>query len=157
QVITSDLPKDTHHGWKFIAFGPDDKLYVPVGAPCNVCSIKDPYAAILRMDADGKNREIFARGVRNRVGFDWHPLTHKLWFTDNGRDMMGDDIPADELNAAPTKGLHFGYPFCHQGDILDPDYGTKKSCSEFVPPESKLGAHVAAIGMRFYTGKMFPS
>lgn len=155
-MVSSDFPRDTHHGWKFIAFGPDKKLYVPVGAPCNVCTIKDPYAAILRMDANGKNKEVFARGVRNTVGFDWHPITHELWFTDNGRDMMGDDIPSDELNRAPKPGLHFGYPFCHAGDVPDPDFAQGHKCQEFVAPEQKLGAHVASLGMRFYTGQMFP-
>jgi glucose/arabinose dehydrogenase len=155
-VIVNDLPTDEHHGWKFIAFGPDKKLYIAVGAPCNVCEIKDPYAAILRMDADGKNREVFARGVRNTVGFSWHPVTHEMWFTDNGRDMMGDDIPSDELNRAAKSGLHFGYPFCHEGDLTDPEYAKGHTCSEFVPPEEKLGAHVASLGMRFYTGQMFP-
>ncbi|HVR30151.1 MAG TPA: PQQ-dependent sugar dehydrogenase, partial [Thermoanaerobaculia bacterium] len=108
-VVADDLPTERHHGWKFIAFGPDGKLYVPVGAPCNVCPVADPYAAILRMNPDGSGREVFARGVRNTVGFDWHPETGELWFTDNGRDLMGDDIPPDELNHAPRAGLHFGF------------------------------------------------
>ena len=156
KLIHGSLPKDGHHGWKFIRFGPDGWLYVPVGAPCNICDRGDPYAAILRMKPDGENLEVFARGVRNTVGFDWHPETKELWFTDNGRDWMGDDTPPDELNRAPTKGLHFGYPFCHGGDIPDPKFGALKPCSTFRPPAQKLGPHVAALGMRFYTGRMFP-
>lgn len=157
QVVSSDFPSDLHHGWKFIAFGPDKKLYVPVGAPCNVCAEKDPYAAILRMNADGSGREIFARGVRNTVGFDWHPVTKELWFTDNGRDMLGDDVPPDELNRAPKAGLHFGFPYCHAGTVADPEFGKKRRCSEFSAPEIPLGPHVAALGMRFYTADRFPS
>ena len=157
-TINESLPSDRHHGWKFIAFGPDGMLYVPVGAPCNICE-KDPnrYALINRMKPDGTGLEVFARGIRNTVGFDWHPGTKELWFTDNGRDEMGDDVPPDELNHAPKAGLHFGYPYCHGGDIPDPEYGKKRPCSEFVPPAQKLGPHVAALGMRFYTGSMFPA
>jgi glucose/arabinose dehydrogenase len=158
-VVNDMLPKDEHHGQKFIAFGPDGLLYVPVGAPCNICDKEkdDPrYASILRMKPDGSGVEVFAHGVRNTVGFDWHPRTRELWFTDNGRDMMGDDVPRDELNAAPKKGVHFGYPFCHQGDVSDPEFGKARPCSEFQAPARPLDAHVAAIGMRFYTGKMFP-
>ncbi len=155
-VVNSTLPKEKDHGWKFIRFGPDGMLYVPVGAPCNVCIRDDPrFASIMRMSPDGSGLEIFASGVRNTVGFDWHPETKELWFTDNGRDRMGDDIPPDELNRAPRKGLNFGFPYCHGGNIPDPEHGNRK-CSEFVAPELKLGAHVAALGMRFYTGKMFP-
>ena len=159
-VVNDTLPKDTHHGQKFIAFGPDGLLYVPVGAPCNICDKEkeDPrYAAILRMKPDGSGLEVFASGVRNTVGFDWHPATREMWFTDNGRDNLGDDVPRDELNAAPKKGLHFGYPFCHQGDVSDPEFGKARPCSEFQAPARPLDAHVAAIGMRFYTGKMFPA
>ncbi len=158
-VVNDALPKDNHHGQKFIAFGPDGWLYVPVGAPCNICdrAKDDPrYASILRMRPDGSGVEVFASGVRNTVGFDWHPRTRELWFTDNGRDNMGDDVPRDELNAAPRKGLHFGYPYCHQGDVSDPEFGTARACSEFQAPARPLDAHVAAIGMRFYTGRMFP-
>jgi glucose/arabinose dehydrogenase len=159
-VVNDTLPKDTHHGQKFIAFGPDGLLYVPVGGPCNVCDKEkdDPrYATILRMKPDGSGLEVFARGVRNSVGFDWHPGTRQLWFTDNGRDNLGDDVPRDELNTAPKKGLHFGFPFCHQGDVSDPELGKTRPCSEFEPPARPLDAHVAAIGMRFYTGTMFPA
>jgi len=155
-VVNDTFPTDRHHGWKFIAFGPDGMLYVPVGAPCNVCEREEPiYASITRMQPDGSGREVFASGVRNSVGFDWHPVTKELWFTDNGRDALGDDIPPDELNRAPKPGLHFGFPYCHGGDIPDPEFG-KRPCSEFEPPAQKLGPHVAAIGMTFYTGTMFP-
>ena len=158
QLVTNRFPGDTHHGWKFIAFGPDGLLYVPVGAPCNVC---DPdsnrYANIMRMQADGSGLEVFARGVRNSVGFDWHPETRELWFTDNGRDALGDDQPDCELNHAPKKDMHFGFPFCHAGDIADPEFGHLRACREFTPPAAKLGAHVAPLGMRFYTGAMFPA
>ncbi|MEW5983460.1 MAG: sorbosone dehydrogenase family protein [Acidobacteriota bacterium] len=157
-VVTGNYPSDRHHGWKFIAFGPDGYLYVPVGAPCNICESQDPvYASITRIRPDGTGRDVFASGVRNTVGFDWHPVTKELWFTDNGRDMMGDDVPPDELNRAPSRGLHFGYPYCHGGSIADPQFGEKRPCSEFVPPARQLGPHVAALGMRFYTGAMFPS
>jgi glucose/arabinose dehydrogenase len=109
------------------------------------------------MKPDGSNLEIFARGVRNSVGFDWHPQTHEMWFTDNGRDELGDDLPSDELNVAPAAGLHFGYPYCHQGDTPDPEFAKGHACPEFTPPAAKLGAHVAALGMRFYAGAMFPA
>jgi len=156
-VVTDQLPAETHHGWKFIAFGPDGKLYVPVGAPCNICAPDaQRYAAILRMNADGSALETFARGVRNSVGFDWQPQTGELWFTDNGRDMLGDNLPPDELNHAPRAGMHFGYPWCHGGDLPDPEFGAQRRCSEFSAPAQKLAPHAAALGMRFYTGTMFP-
>ena len=156
--VNNSFPSDRQHGWKFIAFGPDERLYIPVGAPCNICEPDaDRYALIKRMKADGSGVEVFARGIRNTVGFDWHPQTKELWFTDNGRDRQGDDVPPDELNHAPKPGLHFGYPYCHGGDIPDPEFGKKRSCSEFTAPAQKLGPHVAALGMRFYTGSMFPS
>ena len=157
-VVNDRFPRETHHGWKFIRFGPDGWLYVPVGAPCNIC---DPdanrFALISRIKPDGSGYEVFARGIRNSVGFDWHPETKELWFTDNGRDYMGDDMPADELDHAPRPGLHFGYPYCHQGDTLDPEFGRGKRCADYVPPAAKLGPHVAALGMRFYTGSQFPA
>ena len=157
-IVRDDFPTEEHHGWKFIRFGPDGKLYIPVGAPCNVCESGDErFATIMRMDPDGSNLEIYARGVRNTVGFDWHPASKKLWFTDNGRDWLGDDRPPDELNFAASKGLHFGFPYCHGGNIPDPDYGTKHRCKEFVPPALELGPHVAALGMRFYAGNIFPA
>ncbi|MBK8324696.1 MAG: sorbosone dehydrogenase family protein [Betaproteobacteria bacterium] len=156
-LVTDKYPGDRHHGWKFIRFGPDGWLYVPVGAPCNVCDREEPYASITRIKPDGSAMEVFARGVRNTVGFDWHPVTKELWFTDNGRDMMGDDIPPDELNHAPRAGMHFGFPHCHAGEIADPDFAKGKKCAEFTPPAQKFGAHVAGLGMRFYTGAMFPA
>jgi glucose/arabinose dehydrogenase len=157
-VVNDSFPTDRQHGWKFIAFGPDGQLYVPVGAPCNICEPDpDRYALLKRMKPDGSGVETYARGIRNTVGFDWHPQTKELWFTDNGRDRQGDDVPPDELNHAPKPGLHFGYPYCHGGDIPDPEYGKKRPCSEFTAPTQKLGPHVAALGMRFYAGSMFPS
>lgn len=157
-VVTDRLPSETHHGWKFIAFGPDGKLYVPVGAPCNICD-PDPqrFANIMRMNADGSDPEVYAQGVRNSVGFDWHPQSKELWFTENARDRLGDDVPPDELNRAPRAGMHFGYPYCHGGDISDPEFGATRPCAEFAAPAQKLGPHVASLGMRFYTGKMFPT
>ncbi|MGI5817183.1 MAG: PQQ-dependent sugar dehydrogenase [Armatimonadota bacterium] len=155
-VVYDGYPTDRHHGWKFIAFGPDGKLYVPVGAPCNVCESAEIYASITRINPDGTGREIIAHGVRNTVGFDWHPETGELWFTDNGRDSMGDNIPPDELNRLREIGQHFGFPYCHGRDVLDPVFGEGRSCDEFTLPEVELGPHVAALGMRFYTGEMFP-
>jgi glucose/arabinose dehydrogenase len=155
-VVRDGLPRDRMHGWKFIRFGPDGKLYVPVGAPCNICEPRDPYASILRMNPDGSGLETFARGIRNTVGFDWDPATGELWFTDNGRDYLGDNLPPDELDRAPRPGMNFGYPYVHGASILDPIYGKGRSPSEFTLPEMELGPHVAALGMRFYTGSMFP-
>ncbi|HSL04075.1 MAG TPA: sorbosone dehydrogenase family protein [Nitrospiraceae bacterium] len=156
-MIKNVFPSETHHGWKFIAFGPDGKLYVPVGAPCNICEPDpDRYALIARVNQDGSGYEVVARGVRNSVGFDWDPTTHDLWFTDNGRDYLGDNQPPDELNHAPKVGLHFGYPYCHGGMIQDPEHGSKHDCREFTVPAVMLGPHVASLGMRFYTGTMFP-
>lgn len=155
-VVVREFPSDRHHGWKFIAFGPDGLLYVPVGAPCNICEPKPMYAAIHRMRADGSGFETFARGIRNTVGFAWHPDTRELWFTDNGRDMMGDDLPPDELNHAPRPGMDFGYPSCHGRNIPDPQFGKLRPCSAATPPALELGPHVAALGMRFYMGRMFP-
>ena len=156
-VVNDGFPQDEHHGWKFIRFGPDGMLYIPVGAPCNVCERTDPrYAAILRMKPDGTGLEVFASGVRNTVGFDWNPETKELWFTDNGRDWMGDDLPTDELNRAPRKGLHFGFPYVHGKDVPDPEFGGRGKPPGFTPPERELPAHSASLGMRFYTGSMFP-
>lgn len=158
-VVNDKFPSDQAHGWKYIKFGPDGKLYVPVGMPCNICNKEgedERYGTIMRMEPDGNQLEIFAKGIRNTVGFAWHPLTGELWFTDNGRDWLGDDTPPDELNRAPKIGMHFGFPFCHAGDIPDPEFGNLRNCSEFTPPEMKLGPHVAALGMTFYTGSMFP-
>tara|TARA_B100001750_G_C15457427_1_gene572362 strand:- start:251 stop:1396 length:1146 start_codon:yes stop_codon:yes gene_type:complete len=154
-VITDSLPTERHHGWRYIKFGPDNKLYVALGAPCNVCE-QQGLANIIRMNADGSGQEIYAEGIRNSVGFAWHPDTSELWFTDNGRDLMGDDIPPGELNKVSAPFMHFGFPYCHGGDIPDPEFGEKRLCSEFEPPVQKLGPHVAPLGMIFYTGSMFP-
>jgi glucose/arabinose dehydrogenase len=155
EVLDIDLPSDRHHGWRYIGFGPDDHLYISIGAPCNICD-EFGYAQIVRMNADGSDREVFASGIRNSVGFTWHPATGELWFTDNGRDMLGDDKPACELNHAPRQGLHFGYPFCHAGEISDPKFGAGRDCANYTPPAQKLGPHVAPLGVKFYTGDMFP-
>lgn len=157
-LVRGDFPTAEHHGWKFIAFGPDGMLYVPVGAPCNVCEEADSrFASIMRMRPDGSGLELFASGIRNTVGFAWHPATGELWFTDNGRDMLGDDIPPDELNRAPAAGLHFGFPYYHGRSIPDPDFATGHSAADYIEPAQELGPHVAALGMRFYTGTQFPA
>lgn len=158
-VVRDDFPTDRSHGWKFIKFSPDGKLYVPIGAPCNICLMENEderYATISRMNADGSDFEVYAKGIRNTVGFDWQPTTNELWFTDNGRDLLGDNIPPDELNHAQTKGLHFGYPFLHGKNILDPEFGAQADTSAYTKPVQELGPHVAALGMEFYTGQMFP-
>lgn len=159
EVVYDQYPDKAHHGWKFIAFGPDGLLYVPVGAPCNICESEEIFASITRIDVTNpSNPEIFTHGVRNTVGFSWHPETKDLWFTDNGRDMMGDDIPDCELNHAPQKGMHFGYPYWHAGDVKDPEFGNKgKDQAAYTAPAAKLGPHTAPLGMRFYTGNQFPS
>lgn len=157
EVVVADLPyKGMLHSWKYIAFGPDGKLYVPLGAPCNVCAEAD-FGVILRMNADGTGREVFARGIRNTVGFTWHPKNREMWFTDNGRDMLGDDVPPCELNRAPKAGLDFGFPYCHAGTIADPEFGKLGRCEEATAPVQALGPHVAPLGLKFYTGKMFPA
>lgn len=152
------FPNESHHGWKYIAFGPDGYLYIPVGAPCNICD-RDltTFAAIHRITPDGSKRELVARGVRNTVGFDWHPATKELWFTDNGRDMMGDDVPPCELNRLTKLGENFGYPYCHGSDVLDPKFGKGKSCASFTAPVHGFPAHVAPLGMRFVSGGGFSS
>jgi len=155
-VLLTGLPTDTYHGWRYLVFGPDDLLYLAVGTPCNVCERGDPYASLIRMKPDGSARETIARGVRNSVGMDWDPVTKDLWFTDNGRDFLGDDSPPDELNHLTGIGQHFGYPYCHAGTIADPEFGGRRSCAQFTPPAQRLGPHVASIGMKFYTGEMFP-
>jgi len=156
ELLEIDLPSDRHHGWRYIGFGPDDKLYISIGAPCNICEELD-YAQIIRVNTDGSNRETYASGIRNSVGFTWHPETEELWFTDNGRDMMGDDLPPCELNRAPRQGLHFGYPYCHADGVLDPRFGKGRDCSSYTPPVQSLGPHVAPLGVKFYTGEMFPA
>lgn len=156
-LITNDYPADKVHGWKYIAFGRDGKLYVPVGTPCNICDPEDEiYGTITRINADGTGREIVAHGVRNTVGFDFHPVTGQLWFTENGADQLGNDIPGDELNVVTARGQHFGNPFFHEGDLPDKEFGQNKNPEDYVKPVVKLGAHVAALGMKFYTGAMFP-
>jgi len=155
-VVYDEYPTESHHGWKYIAFGPDDKLYVPVGAPCNICESEDIFNTITRMDPDGSNMEIVHRGIRNTVGFTWHPTTQELWFTDNGRDMMGDEVPACEFNRATADNQHFGYPYCHQGDLLDPKFGKGKSCDGYVAPAQNLGPHTAPLGVEFPQTSMFP-
>lgn len=155
EILDIDLPSERHHGWRYIGFGPDNHLYISIGAPCNICD-RPGFARIDRMLPDGSEREVWAEGVRNSVGLAWHPQTGELWFTDNGRDMLGDDLPPDELNHAPTGGLHFGFPYCHGGFFLDPKFGEGKSCDDYTAPARKLGAHVASLGLTFYTGTMFP-
>jgi glucose/arabinose dehydrogenase len=157
QVVYDVLPKDLPHGWKHLAFGPDGKLYFNIGAPCNICMPPDTHANISRINPDGTGFEYVAHGIRNSVGFDWHPVTKELYFTTHGRDWLGDDVPSDKFDVAPRKGLHFGFPYCHQGDILDPEFGKGHSCNEFVKPLIKTGAHVAGNGVHFYTGSMFPA
>lgn len=155
-LVRAGFPDDDDHGWKYLGLGPDNKLYVPIGAPCNICDPKPPYAGITRMGLDGAGFEVFARGVRNTVGLTWHPRSRELWFTDNGRDRLGDDVPGDELNRAPSAGLHFGYPYCHQGNLVDPELGKPGACEQARAPALVLGPHVAALALRFYEGTMFP-
>jgi glucose/arabinose dehydrogenase len=158
KVVNDKYPTKKHHGWKYIAFGPDGKLYVPVGAPCNICESKDEmFNTITRLNPDGSGLEIVHKGIRNTVGFTWHPKDNSLWFTDNGRDWMGDDMPACELNYAPNDRMHFGYPYCHQGNLPDPKFGDKRSCSEFTAPAQNLDPHCAPLGIEFYTGNQFPT
>lgn len=158
EVLPIELPAERHHGWRYIGFGPDGKLYVGIGAPCNVCDRgAEGFAQIIRMNPDGTERETYAEGVRNTVGFTWHPDTGEFWFTDNGRDMLGDDMPPCELNRAPVQGLHFGFPYCHGDDIPDPEFGEGRSCADYTAPAQNLGPHVAPLGVKFYTGDMFPA
>ena len=150
------LPKEQHHNWKYIAFGPDGKLYVPFGAPCNICVPGEEYAQIRRYNADGSGMEVIARGVRNTQGFTWHPTTQEMWFTDHGRDWMGDDTPEDELNRMPRTGANFGFPYCHANAVADQDIKKDRPCDDVVLPVQTLGPHSAAMGAHFYTGNMFP-
>jgi len=156
-TVYDTLPKDVPHGWKYLAFGPDGKLYFNIGAPCNICLPPDTHANISRINPDGTGFEYWAHGVRNSVGFDWHPVTRQLYFTTHGRDWLGDESPSDRFDVAPTKGLNFGYPFCHQGDTLDPEFGKGRTCNDYVKPLLKTGPHVAGNGVMFYTGSMFPA
>jgi glucose/arabinose dehydrogenase len=156
-VVYDRFPTDRHHGWKYLRFGPDNKLYTAVGAPCNICNPeKEIYASLVRLNPDGSGVDIIARGIRNTVGFDWQPGTNALFFSDNGRDYLGDDSPPDELNQWSVKGEHFGYPYCHGDDIPDPEFGAGKNCRQFIAPVWKFRAHVASLGIRFYQGKQFP-
>jgi len=157
KVVYDTLPKDAPHGWKYLAFGPDGKLYFNIGAPCNICIPPDTHANISRINPDGSGFEYWAHGVRNSVGFDWHPVTKELYFATHARDWLGEDVPSDRLDVAPKKGLHFGYPYCHQGDILDPEFGRGRACAEFAAPLLKTGPHVGGNGVEFYTGSMFPA
>lgn len=156
-IVYNDLPGDIPHGWKFIKFGPDGKLYVPVGAPCNICEPSDKHSIIFKINADGSGREIVARGVRNTVGFDFDPQNGQLWFTDNQRDWLSEDMPLDELNRISQPGKqHFGFPYCHSGILVDPEFGWGHSCDDYTSPAAVLGPHSAPLGMRFYSGSMFP-
>jgi glucose/arabinose dehydrogenase len=157
--VYTNLPGDVPHGWKYLRFGPDGKLYVPVGAPCNICSPdQEKYAQIFRINADGSGREIVAQGVRNSVGFDFHPTTKQLWFTDNQRDWLSEDMPLDELNVVRNPGKdNFGFPYCHSGIMADPEFGWGKSCADYVRPAATLGPHAAPLGMTFYRGTSFPA
>lgn len=156
ELVTGALPDKTHHGWKYLRFGPDNYLYVPVGAPCNICD-EPGFAQIRRMFADGSGDEVYVSGVRNSLGLAFNPANGELWFTDNGRDLLGEDIPADELNHVTSPGQNFGFPYCHQGDLLDPEFGVGKSCDDYTAPAARLGAHVASLGLTFYTGSQFPA
>jgi len=154
------LPPEAHHNWKYVAFGPDGKLYVQVGANCNICELNPGvHAQIRRYNPDGTGMEIVARGVRNTVGFDWHPVTGELWFTDNGRDWAGNEGPQDELNRVPKgqEGARFGFPYCHANGIPDPDIKVSNPCAGIVMPVALTGPHVAGLGIKFYTGSMFPA
>jgi hypothetical protein len=157
-VVYDKFPSDQHHGWKYLRFGPDNKLYTAVGAPCNICNPEKPiYASLVRLNPDGTDFEIIARGIRNTVGFDWQPGTNSLFFTDNGRDYLGDDLPPEELNKWSVAGEHFGYPYCHGGDIPDPEFAADKKCQQFTAPAWKFKAHMAPLGLRFYRGNQFPA
>ena len=156
EIVTDALPDKYHHGWKYLSVGPDGYLYVPVGAPCNVCDESDErFASILRMDPRTGETTVYAHGVRNSVGMAWHPETNQLWFTDNGRDMMGDDIPPEEVNRVTEPGAHYGFPYIHGTAIRDPEFGKDHDPRDYVPPEVEIQAHAAAIGMDFYTGDEF--
>jgi glucose/arabinose dehydrogenase len=155
-VIYSDLPKDEAHGWKFLAIGPDNKLYFEVGQPGNNLLHDKDHGQLRRVNLDGSGAEVIAFGIRNTVGFDWNPRNGDLYFTDNGRDWLSEDLPNDELNRITKVGQHFGSPYCYQGNIPDPEFGWGHQCSEFVPPVALMGPHAAALGIRFYTGTMFP-
>ncbi len=158
QTVTDALPDKRHHGWKYLSVGPDGYLYVPVGAPCNICLSQDPrFASILRMHPRSGETTVYASGVRNSVGMAWHPQTGVLWFTDNGRDMLGDDVPPEEVNRVVEAGAHYGYPYVHGADVLDPRFGDGHDPADYTPPTFEIQAHAAALGVVFYTGEMFPA
>jgi glucose/arabinose dehydrogenase len=158
QVIYSDLPKDEPHGWKFLAVGPDNRLYFNIGAPCNICMPPETNAQLRSINLDGSDPQVIARGIRQVVGMDWNPQSKKLYFTENQRDWLSEDIPQDKLNRLDHPGQdNFGFPYCHEGDIPDPEFGWGHSCDEFTKPIALLGPHSAPLGMRFYTGHMFPA
>ena len=158
QIVTDKLPDETHHGWKYLSVGPDGHLYVPVGAPCNICESEDArFASILRMHPDTGATTVYAAGVRNSVGMAWHPETGELWFSDNGRDWLGDDLPPEEINRVQKPGAHYGYPYIHGDDIADPEFGAGHDPQEYVTPEVAIQAHSAALGIAFYTGSHFPA
>ena len=157
ETVSNSLPNRRHHGFKFLAIGPDEKIYFPVGAPCNVCEVEEYFGTLMKMNLDGSGMEIIAQGVRNTVGFDFHPISGELWFTDNGRDMLGDDIPACEINRLEFNGQHFGFPYIHQGDLPDPRFGSGHNPSDYTAPVLKLGAHVAPLGLTFSRGNRMPS
>jgi len=157
KVVYDKLPTDKHHGWKYLRFGPDGKLYSAIGAPCNICKPEDKrYASLFRINPDGSQFQILASGIRNTVGFDWEPGSQSLFFNDNGRDYLGDDVPPDELNKWSGSNEHYGFPYCHAGTIPDPELAEDKTCVQFKPPVWRYKAHIAPLGMRFYTGKQFP-
>ena len=157
EIVYDGLPKNRHHGWKYIDFGPDNLLYFNVGAPCNICLKEDErFASIMRLEVSAPKPEVYAHGIRNSVGFTWHPKTGHLWFTDNGRDHLGDESPPCELNVANRQGLHFGYPFIHGQDLYDHKFGANKNFQNYIPPVLDLDAHVAPLGLVFYQGDMLP-
>lgn len=158
EVVTDKLPKKTHHGWKYLSLGPDGFLYVPVGAPCNICESKDPrFASILRMDPNNGSTSVYAAGIRNTVGLAWHPQSKQLWFSENGRDMLGDDVPPEEINRVTAPGQHFGYPYIHAGTLADPEFGEGADPADYQTPVSNFQAHSAPLGIAFYEGEQFPA
>lgn len=154
KVLTTSLPDEAHHGARVIEFGPDKNLYISIGAPCNVCEVSPKHGAIFRF---GSNYELIpvALGVRDSLGLDWHPVTGEMWFTDNGRDMLGDNFPPDELNRLTKEKEHFGFPYCNGSRVPDPQFGSQMDCKKTTPPAQNLGPHIAALGMIFHSGKMF--
>ena len=156
-TIVADLPGERYHGWRYIKFGPDGLLYMPIGIPCDACVRGAPFGQLLRMDANGGHREAYASGIRSVQGLAWHPETKELWFADNGRNHLGDDLPPDEINRITKRGQDFGAPYCHAGDIPDPKLGSRATCDGYVPPAAKLPAHVSPLGIAFYAGDQFPA